>query len=107
MEIIGESDDKSKAIEAVGLYHHIHTFQFLSCLIIFTRIMSFTKSLSDDLQSRDLDLVNAADLVASTMDMLKELRSDEKWEHTFQYIKDVAALHDIEAEKRQLRQRRP
>ena len=69
--------------------------------------MSLTKSLLDHFQSRDLDLVNPADLEASTMDTLKELRSDEKWEHTFQYIKDVAALHDIEAEERQLCQRQP
>ena len=106
LEIIGEGDDKSKAIEAVGLYHHIHSFQFISCLVIFTRVMSFTKSLSDHLQSRDLDLVSAADLVTSTMQILKELRTDEKWEHTFKYINDVAALHDIEIEERR-RRRRP
>ena len=31
LEIIGEGDDKSKAIEAVGFYHHIHSFQLGLC----------------------------------------------------------------------------
>ena len=30
LELIGDGSDKLKAIEAVGLYHHIHSFQFLS-----------------------------------------------------------------------------
>ena len=107
LELIAEGNDKPKAIEAVGLYHHIHSFQFISCLVIFTRIMSFTKSLSDHLQSRDLDLVSAADLVISTMDTLKELRTDEKWEQVYKYINDVAALNDIEIEESRRRRRRP
>ena len=60
LELIGD-----EAIEAAGLYHHIHNFQFIACLIIFT---------------------------------LREMRSDGTWDHTFEYITDVAALHGIEVE---------
>lgn len=107
LELIGDGSDKSKAIEAVGLYHHIQNFQFITCLIIFTRIMGFTKLLSDQLQSKDLDLASATDLVVSTMDTLREMRSDDKWNHTFKYITDVAALHGIEVEEPRRRSKRP
>ena len=90
LQLIGDGDDKSKAIEAVGLYHHVHSFHFLSCLIMFTRIFSITKSLSDQLQSKTLNLGCASDLVTSTMEILVQLRSDDKWNDTFRYIKDVA-----------------
>ena len=96
LKLISNGSDKSKAIEAAGLHHHIHNFKFIACLVIFTRIMSFTKCLSDQLQSKDLDLTKATELVVSTMDTLQELRSDETWNHTFKYITDVAALHGIE-----------
>ncbi len=43
-------DDTDKA-KAVGLLHQVHSFKFLACLIIFQRVMSITKSLSDQLQS--------------------------------------------------------
>ena len=41
----------------------------------------------------------------STIDTLKELRSDEGWEHAFKYISDVAAVHKIEPEVRRCRKR--
>ena len=56
LEVIGDSTDKSKAVEAVGLHNRVHNFKFLSQLIIFTRVMGLTKLLSDQLQSTNLDL---------------------------------------------------
>uniref|UniRef100_A0A1X7VK12 TTF-type domain-containing protein n=1 Tax=Amphimedon queenslandica TaxID=400682 RepID=A0A1X7VK12_AMPQE len=35
LESIGEGSDKQKAVEAVGLFHLVTSFKFLSCLIIF------------------------------------------------------------------------
>ena len=75
LEIIGNRSDKTKGIEAVGLYNHIHSFEFLSCLVIFTHITGMTKLLSDQLQSSILDLTSATDLVLSTMDTLKQFRA--------------------------------
>ena len=106
LESISDGDDKQKAIEAASLLHHVHSFSFISCLIILSRIMSFTKILSDQLQSEHLDLASACELILSTIDTLKELRSDEGWEHTFKYISDVAALHNIDPEERRYRKRR-
>lgn len=109
LESIGEGSDKQKAVEAVGLFHLVNSFKFLSCLIIFLRIMRLTKSLSDQLQSSQLDYISAAQLIASTTETLKEIRTDKCWDQTYKYILEVAALHGIEVEdrRRKRRQTRP
>ena len=96
LDHITEDTDKTKAVEAAGLLHQVHSFKFLTCLIIFQRIMSITKSLSDQLQSRTADSVYAAGLVASTTHTLRDFRSDSVWGHTYKYICDVASLNNIE-----------
>ncbi len=40
------------------------------------------------------------------MDTLKELRSDDTWNHTFKYITDVAAIHNIEEERQHSKRKR-
>lgn len=71
--------------------------------------MRLTKSLSDQLQSSQLDYISAAQLIASTTETLKEIRTDKCWDQTYKYILEVAALHGIEVEdrRRKRRQTRP
>ena len=110
LEDIAEDTDKTKAVKATGLLHHVHTFKFLANLIIFQRIMSITKSLSDQLQSKTNDLIYATGLVSSTTDTLRDFRSDSTWEHTYKYICDVAALNNIEEvmiDRHQRRRKQP
>lgn len=109
LESIADGNDKLKSIEATGLLHQIHCFKFISCLVIFWQIMGFTKSLSDQLQSEDIDFAMSADLVTSTVDTLKSLRNEDTWDHMYEYITNVATLHNIDIkEPRQRRQtRRP
>ena len=56
VEEIGDGSDRAKAVEAKGLYHQAATFAFIVSLVIFDRILSCTKSLSDQLQSTHVDL---------------------------------------------------
>ena len=56
VEEVAESQDVSKAIEARGLYHQLHSFSFLISLIAFDRILTCTKQCSDKLQCSSLDL---------------------------------------------------
>ena len=104
LDSIAEGNDKPKAFEATGLLHLIQSFKFISCLIIFLRIMGFTKSLSDALQNEEINFAFAADLVNSTSDTLKALRSNDTWDNIYKYITDVATLHNIQVQER--RQRR-
>ena len=93
LETITNGNDK--VIEATGLLHQIYCFKFISCSVIFWRIMGFTKSLSDQLQREELDFAMAADLIKSTSDTLRTLSSEDTWDQTYQYITSVATIHNI------------
>ena len=95
LEMITEGEDRVKAVEAEGMLHQIKSFKFLISLILFWRIFSCTKSLSDVLQSTTINLAKAAELVSSTLDTLQLFRSDQEWEKLYKYVTDAAALHDI------------
>lgn len=95
LEVIKDGDDRPKAVEAIGILTQVRCFRFLLLLIIFWRILSCTKSLSDQLQSTTIDMARAADLAEATIETFEEFRTDAAWEHLFQYSKDVATLHNI------------
>ena len=82
-------NDGSKAVEAKGSSHVI------LCLIIFDKILSCSKSLSDVLQSSHLDLAKAADLVSATIEAIEDFRSNDQWEKLFAYSQSVADHHNI------------
>lgn len=107
LEEIREGPDRNKAVEATGLYFQVKSFKFLISLITFDRVLSCTKSLSDQLQGTQIDLSKAADLVLATESTLKEFRSDKAWNQVYRYAQSIAELHNIEVHSpRQLRQRK-
>ena len=87
--------DGIRAAQARGLLSQIKSFHFLLSLVTFDRLLSTTKSLSDVLQSTQLNLAKAADLVTATEDALKSFRSDDEWEKIVVYCESVARLQDI------------
>ena len=60
------------------------------------RILSCTKRLSDHLQSTEIDLAGAANLVIATKQTLEDYRSDSMWNKVYEYAKSVTELHGIE-----------
>ena len=72
--------------------------KFLVALIVFQRILSYTKSLSDQLQSKEMNFAKTADLVLATVERSKEFRSDTQWTAVFNYVKGVADQVAINAE---------
>ena len=95
LQAVVDGQDRAKAVEARGILLQVRTFKFLLLLIIFLRLLSCTKSLSDQLQSVNIDMAKAADLVIATITTVQEFRSDSAWNHMFKYVEDVAALPDI------------
>ena len=87
--------DASKATEARGILLQVQSFQFLLCLIIFDRLLTCIKGLSDVLQSVQLNLDKAAELVVGTIKTIESFRSDEEWMKLLSYAKNVADTHDI------------
>ena len=85
-----------KATQAIGLMLQVKSFKFLLSLIVFDKVLSITKGLSDVLQSTTLELAKAADLVSGTIETLADLRTDTYWNRRFTYIESVAKLHSID-----------
>jgi len=54
-----------------------------------------TKGLSDQLQSTHINMAKAAELATSTLETLQNFQSDDEWEKLYQYVKNVADLHNI------------
>ena len=78
--IIDESTDRSEAAEAVGLLAQLQEFSFIFFLKAFNCVLGLTKPLSDTLQSQQLNLATAIDLVDSTCMTLNDRRSEKYFE---------------------------
>lgn len=81
--ILGTLEDiaeDNEATQATGLLLQVKSFKFLLCLVIFDKVLSITKGLSDVLQSTSLDLAKAADLVSGTIETLEDLWTDNYWD---------------------------
>ena len=67
-----EGDDQAKAVEVQGILLQVKCFKFLVTflvtLVLFWRMLSCTKSLSDHLQSTDTDLATESDLIEGTLE---------------------------------------
>ena len=67
-------DDTVKATEASGIYTRVHLFKIFSGKV---------------------NLAKAAELVSSTLEVLRSFRSDEEWNRMYKYIGSVASLLNI------------
>ena len=72
-----QSKDGCEKAECTGLLTQLRTFSFVLLLWVFEDILGITKLLSDTLQSKNLDLAKAIDLVDSVSKTLTERRSLE------------------------------
>ena len=94
-EEISMSSDYSKAVEAKALLHQVKSFPFIVSLVMFDRILSCTKQLSDQLQSSTIDLYRACELVSATKTMLQDFHTDEYCDQVYSYATDIAKVHSI------------
>ena len=63
------------------------------------------KSLSDQLQAKDIDLAAAVDLVSATKDVLAEYRSDEQWAEVYEQMNRLTDACDIGIRQMEVRER--
>ena len=97
IKITGEGDG-SRVAEARGLLLQVKSFKFISLLVIFDRLLTCSKGLSDILQSTKIDLGKAGDLITATIETVEIFRSDSEWEKVLAYSKNVAEKHDVSLE---------
>ena len=96
LQKISNGTDRAKAIEAAGLLAQVNSFKFLLSLIVFDRVLTCTKSLSDCLQNTQLHLAKAADLVAATISTLEVFRTESEWNKLWAYAEKVAEVNEVE-----------
>ena len=88
-------------MEARGLLLQIKCFKFVLSLVVFDRLLTCSKGLSDVLQ---LDLAKAVDLVSALIETFEDFRSDESWKKVFEYAVSVSQHHAIEIQVQRKRQ---
>ena len=75
--IIDDPHDGRERAECVGLLQQLKCLSFIMLLWVFNHILGITKILSDTLQSKELDLAMAVDLVALMQKCLSDSRTSE------------------------------
>ncbi|XP_026450916.1 zinc finger MYM-type protein 1-like [Papaver somniferum] len=79
---------------AKGAYLAIRSFEFVFILHLVGSVMAVTEVLCQALQKKTQDIVNAMNLVKSTIVLLQELR-DKHWVTFFGNVKSFCDEHDI------------
>ena len=95
---ITNDGDGSRAAEARGLFLQVKSFKFILLLVIFDRLLTCSKGLSDLLQSSKIDLGKAGNLITATIETVEIFRSDSEWEKVLAYSKNVAEQHGVPLE---------
>ena len=96
LEDISDGPDHAKALEAKGFYHQVRAFSFIISLVVFDKVLSCTKALSDQLRSPQVHLSNAADLVLAIKSSPEDYHNNEMWGKVYNYSLRIADLHGIE-----------
>ena len=79
IKVTGDGDG-SRVAEARGLLLQVKSFKFILLLVIFDRLLTCSKGLSDILQSTKIDLGKAGDLITATIEIVEIFQSDSEWE---------------------------
>ena len=83
------ASNSERSILAAGLLSRVKSLEFTSNLVIFEKLLTITKNLSDQLQAEDLDLSGAVDLLETVIEQLVETR-ESGWDDTWQQILHLA-----------------
>lgn len=72
---ISDEDNPGRAVEARGLLFQID-LNFIGCLVVFRKVLGDTRFLSDMLQSTQLDLTKAVELIETLQQTLEDYRTE-------------------------------
>ncbi|XP_057428022.1 uncharacterized protein LOC130721274 [Lotus japonicus] len=95
LEEVGKDPSFEKHGETVLLLEVLQSFDFIFMLYMMVEILGFTNDLSEALQKRDQDLLNALSLVQATKEELQEMRNDG-WEELISKVMKICNKHDID-----------
>lgn len=100
-----ESDNADRVTEATAIYS-LFKRTFVVHLAMMGVLLNLTKLLSDMLQSPQLDLASAINLVQTVEDDLADRRGEAAWEKIWKESIDLAEACDIDLHEAPVRRRR-
>ncbi|KAL4091045.1 hypothetical protein QTP88_025786 [Uroleucon formosanum] len=96
LSILKESNDRVTASTAKSLIITITTFEFVLSMILLKNIFNITTPLSNYLQSKSLDFIQALKLVDSCKVKLRGMRSEEDCDSIINEAKLFARTHKLD-----------
>ena len=97
---VSEGNNKDRVVQSKGLLSQIQSLQFIACTVIFKKALLLTKGVSDVLQSKQLDLAAAVDLVETAIDTLLEWREasfdSSLWKNLWNDIEELARNNEVD-----------
>lgn len=89
---ISHKNDWTKIYFVLGAFE---TFEFIFFVHLMFVILGYTNELSECLQRRDQDILNAISLVNVAKNKIQQLRSDG-WDHFLERVTSFCSKHDVE-----------
>ena len=80
----------SRAVDSRGLLSQVKTFQFFLSLILYEKIFSITKKLSNLLQTEQLNYGGASSCIHATKGSIESLRSESEWVKIWEEVVELA-----------------
>lgn len=99
LERVVEGDNRERAVESKGLLSQIKCLQFIACSVMFKKLLLRTQGLSDVLQSKELDLAAAMDLVETAIESLTKWRKQRKsWIKVWKEVEEMCRINEVPLE---------
>jgi len=108
LQKVQEKNDSDVTVHARGISAQVKTTHFVTCLVVFNRILCLTNGVNETLQSTDLTVAESDQLINSTITALTDLREHgwmEVWSEVEQLCETVNI--DVVVEDRQKRKAVP
>ncbi|CAH9085223.1 unnamed protein product [Cuscuta europaea] len=86
VEVLEDLEDHDKSGEATSLLNELQTFEFCFMLHLMINVLAITHDLSQALQRREQDLVNALKLVTFVKQRLAAMKTDIGWGALFDEV---------------------
>ncbi|XP_052146816.1 uncharacterized protein LOC127765887 isoform X3 [Oryza glaberrima] len=90
-----DKSQNAEAIQAQTMLESFESFEFIFMAHLLLAIFGYSDDLSNALQKRDQDIVNAIELIYDTKMQLQLLREDDGWESFLKDVTSFCAKHGI------------
>uniref|UniRef100_A0A8R7Q907 HAT C-terminal dimerisation domain-containing protein n=1 Tax=Triticum urartu TaxID=4572 RepID=A0A8R7Q907_TRIUA len=92
---LGKESNSAEALGAQTMLEVFKSFEFVFMLHLMNEIFGYTSDLSNALQKRDQDIVNAVDLLEFTKVQLQVLREDDGWKEFLENVTSFYVKHNV------------